>query len=65
MLPGLAAASADKQTCVSHYELLRTIGESTFSKVKLAPHIQTGMEVGRENHPEEGAELLQCQETSL
>lgn len=45
MLPGLAAASANRQTSSNSYELLQTIGEGTFSKVKLAWYIPTGPEV--------------------
>ncbi|XP_046538749.1 serine/threonine-protein kinase MARK2-like [Equus quagga] len=45
MLPGLADTSAGRQTCLHDYRVLRTLGEGSFSKVKLALHIPTGTEV--------------------
>ncbi|KAF5922661.1 hypothetical protein HPG69_008034 [Diceros bicornis minor] len=45
MLPGPAATSSDKRTLINNYEFIKTIGEGSFAKVKLAHHIPTGTEV--------------------
>ncbi|XP_039702935.1 serine/threonine-protein kinase MARK2-like [Pteropus medius] len=45
MLRDLAAISSEEQPHVWCYELLNTIGEGSFAKVKLARHILTGIEV--------------------
>uniref|UniRef100_A0A3Q2HJJ0 non-specific serine/threonine protein kinase n=1 Tax=Equus caballus TaxID=9796 RepID=A0A3Q2HJJ0_HORSE len=45
MIPGLADTSAGRQTCLQDYRVLRTLGEGSFGKVKLALHIPTGTEV--------------------
>ncbi|XP_059775205.1 serine/threonine-protein kinase MARK2-like [Balaenoptera ricei] len=45
MMQGLTANSADKEAHIDGFEILRTIGEGTFSKVKLARHILTGTQV--------------------
>uniref|UniRef100_G3U2B4 non-specific serine/threonine protein kinase n=1 Tax=Loxodonta africana TaxID=9785 RepID=G3U2B4_LOXAF len=45
MLWSHLAFSAEKETHVGHYHLLRTIGNGTFARAKLAQHINTGKEV--------------------
>uniref|UniRef100_A0A8C0CZJ8 non-specific serine/threonine protein kinase n=1 Tax=Balaenoptera musculus TaxID=9771 RepID=A0A8C0CZJ8_BALMU len=45
MMQGLTANSADKEVHIDDFEILRTIGEGTFGKVKLARHILTGTQV--------------------
>ncbi|XP_061054264.1 serine/threonine-protein kinase MARK2-like [Eubalaena glacialis] len=45
MMPGLTANSADKEAHIDDFEILHTIGEGTFGKVKLARHILTGTQV--------------------
>ncbi|KAJ8790341.1 hypothetical protein J1605_021418 [Eschrichtius robustus] len=45
MMQGLTANSADKEIHIDDFEILRTIGEGTFGKVKLAWHILTGTQV--------------------
>ena len=45
MVHDLAATPSEEQPRVVCYELLHTIGEGTFAKVKLARHILTGIEV--------------------
>ena len=45
MLRDLAAISTDEQSHIGRYQLLNTIGEGSFAKVKLARHILTGTEV--------------------
>uniref|UniRef100_A0A8C6BM18 non-specific serine/threonine protein kinase n=1 Tax=Monodon monoceros TaxID=40151 RepID=A0A8C6BM18_MONMO len=45
MMEGLTANSADKEAHIDDYEILHTIGEGTFAKVKLARHILTGTQV--------------------
>lgn len=45
MLHDLTASPSEEQPPVVCYELLHTIGEGTFAKVKLARHVQTGIEV--------------------
>eukprot|EP00069_Balaena_mysticetus_P019966 bmy_12640T0 len=45
MMQGLTANSADKEAHIDDFEILRTIGEGTFGKVKLARHILTGTQV--------------------
>uniref|UniRef100_A0A8C9KY13 non-specific serine/threonine protein kinase n=1 Tax=Phocoena sinus TaxID=42100 RepID=A0A8C9KY13_PHOSS len=45
MMEGLTANSADMEAHIDDYEILHTIGEGTFAKVKLARHILTGTQV--------------------
>ncbi|XP_059984548.1 serine/threonine-protein kinase MARK2-like [Lagenorhynchus albirostris] len=45
MMEGLTASSADKEAHIDDYEILHTIGEGTFAKVKLARHTLTGTQV--------------------
>ena len=45
MMQGLTTKSADKKLHIDDFEILRTTGEGTFGKVKLARHILTGTEV--------------------
>ncbi|KAM9092147.1 serine/threonine-protein kinase MARK2-like [Megaptera novaeangliae] len=45
MMQGLTANSADEEIHIDDFEILRTIGEGTFGKVKLAWHILTGTQV--------------------
>ncbi|KAM9208913.1 serine/threonine-protein kinase MARK2-like [Dugong dugon] len=45
MLQSHLAFSAEEETHVGHYHLLRTISKGTFARVKLAQHIITGKEV--------------------
>ncbi|KAJ8797901.1 hypothetical protein J1605_017103 [Eschrichtius robustus] len=45
MMQGLTANSADKEAHIDDFEILHTIGEGIFSKVKLARHILTGTQV--------------------
>lgn len=45
MMKGPKAISADEEVHTDNYEILHTIGEGNFSKVKLAWHILTGTEV--------------------
>ncbi|XP_058423878.1 serine/threonine-protein kinase MARK2-like [Diceros bicornis minor] len=45
MLPGHEATSSEKRTSINHYKFIKTIGEGSFAKVKLALHIPTGTEV--------------------
>ena len=45
MLLGLEATSANKTTCINNYELLNTIGEGSFTTVKVGREIPTGTEV--------------------
>lgn len=44
-MEGLTANSADKEAHIDEYEILHTIGEGSFAKVKLARHILTGTQV--------------------
>nr|XP_058913550.1 serine/threonine-protein kinase MARK2-like [Kogia breviceps] len=44
-MQGLTANSAAKEAHISDYEILHTIGEGSFAKVKLARHIVTGTQV--------------------
>lgn len=45
MMQGLTTLSTDKETHIDNYEILHTIDECRFAKVKLAWHILTGTEV--------------------
>ena len=45
MMQGLTANSADKEAHIDDFEILHTIGEGIFNKVKLARHILTGTQV--------------------
>nr|XP_058934555.1 MAP/microtubule affinity-regulating kinase 3-like [Kogia breviceps] len=44
-MQGLTANCADKEAHIDDYEILHTIGEGSFAKVKLARHILTGRQV--------------------
>uniref|UniRef100_A0A8C0I554 non-specific serine/threonine protein kinase n=1 Tax=Balaenoptera musculus TaxID=9771 RepID=A0A8C0I554_BALMU len=44
-MQGLTAKSAGKKAHIDDFEILHTIGEGTFGKVKLARHILTGTQV--------------------
>ena len=44
-MQGLTAKSAGKAALIDDFEILHTIGEGTFGKVKLARHILTGTQV--------------------
>nr|XP_058935646.1 MAP/microtubule affinity-regulating kinase 3-like [Kogia breviceps] len=44
-MQGLTANCADKEAHIDDYEILHTIGEGSFAKVKLARHILTGTQV--------------------
>ena len=44
-MQGLTAKSAGKAAHIDDFEILRTIGEGTYGKVKLAWHILTGTQV--------------------
>uniref|UniRef100_A0A8C0DVX3 non-specific serine/threonine protein kinase n=1 Tax=Balaenoptera musculus TaxID=9771 RepID=A0A8C0DVX3_BALMU len=44
-MQGLTAKSAGKEAHIDDFEILHTIGEGTFGKVKLARHILTGTQV--------------------
>lgn len=43
-----SSSTADETPHVGNYRLLKTIGKGNFAKVKLARHVLTGREVGRE-----------------
>ncbi|XP_036730200.1 serine/threonine-protein kinase MARK2-like [Balaenoptera musculus] len=45
MMQGLTAKSAGKEAHIDDFEILHTIGEGTFGKVKLVRHILTGTQV--------------------
>lgn len=67
---GLAAASGNSKTHVASYKLLKTIGQSSYCKVKLARHLPTGTEVAvkmveRSGKSASRAKALHCEVQSL
>ncbi|XP_070363501.1 serine/threonine-protein kinase MARK2-like isoform X1 [Equus asinus] len=67
---GLAAASGNSKTHVASYKLLKTIGQSSYCKVKLAQHLPTGTEVAvkmveRSGKSASRAKALHCEVQSL